>query len=51
MRSDWNSDLVNKPENWAFDAGLQRVTMMSHSGGHVQVNIYLNLPNSSDQES
>ena len=36
--SSLSSDVVNKLENRAF-------TMMSHSGGHVQGNVYLNLPN------
>ena len=44
MRSSRSSDVHNKPEKRAFEAGLQRVVMTSHSDVHVQVNVYLNLP-------
>ena len=33
--------IVNKP----FEICLQGVNMASHSGVHVQVSVYLNLPN------
>ena len=45
MRSIRSSDVQDKPENRAFEVGLKRVAMASHSDNHVQVNAYLNLPN------
>ena len=45
MRSGRSSDGQNKPEKRAIEVGLQRVFMTSHSDVHVQVNVYLNLPN------
>ena len=38
-----SSDVVNKAENRAFEVGLKRVIMTSHSDVHVTA--YLNLPN------
>ena len=43
MRSNCSSDVENKPENRAFEVGLKRVAMTSHSDVYVQVNVYLNL--------
>ena len=44
----WRPDEVQtfckKPEKWAFEVCLERVSMTSHSDAHVQVNVYLNLP-------
>ena len=45
MRSTCSSDVQNKLENRAFEVGLKRVAMTSHSEVQVQVNVYLNLPN------
>ena len=44
MRSIRSSDVQNNPENRAFEVGLKRVAVTSHSDVHVHVNAYLNLP-------
>ena len=45
MHSDWSSEVASKPENWAFEDGLNRVVVTSRLDIHIRAEVYLNLSN------